>query len=159
MPMDVEARIEALERRVQTLEDELALLRLMTSYGPAVDTGDGEAAARLWLEDGVYDPDGPGALEGRSAIEAMLAGERHQSLVPGCAHLNGPAIVQIHGDRATAVGYSQVYATTAGKHRLFRMAANRWEFVRTPDGWKVERRTNRVLGSDRSVEVLRGAVD
>lgn len=157
--MESDARLDALEGRVRALEDELALLRLMTSYGPAVDTGDGEAAARLWLEDGVYDSDGPGALEGRGAIEAMLAGERHQSMVPGCAHLNGPAIVQIAGDRATAVGYSQVYSTTDKKHRLFRLAANRWEFVRTAEGWKVERRTNRALGTEPSLDVLRAALD
>jgi hypothetical protein len=155
--MDLETRIAALEDRVRELEDELALHRVMTSYGPAVDTGDSRAASRLWVEDGVYDADGPGALVGRSAIEGMLDGD-HQSLVPGCAHINGPAIVRVDGDRATAVGYSRVYETTDGRHRMFRLAANRWEFVRTADGWLVERRINRVLGSEASLDVLRSAL-
>jgi hypothetical protein len=51
-----------------------------------------------------------------------------------------------------------VYETTDGRHRMFRLAANRWEFVRTADGWRVERRTNRVLGSEASLDVLRSAL-
>jgi hypothetical protein len=40
-----------------------------------------------------------------------------------------------------------------------RLAANRWELVRTSDGWRAERRVNRRLGSPESLTVLRGALD
>lgn len=153
------ARIEALEERVRTLEDERAVARLVTSYGPAVDRGDAAAAAALWVEDGEYDAEGPGRMAGRSAIEAMVAGEGHQSMVPGCAHLNGPSVVRIDGDEAVAIGYSSVYRTDDGRHRLFRMAANRWELVRTADGWRAQRRVNRRLGSEASLLLLGGALD
>ncbi len=151
-------RIEALERRVRALEDELAVHRVVTAYGPAADSGDGAAAAALWVDDGVYDAEGPGRLEGRAAIEAMLMGEGHQSLVPGCAHTNGPSVVRIDGDTAVAVGYSRVYTTADGRHRLWRVAANRWELTRTADGWRVQRRVNRRLGSAESVAVLRSGL-
>lgn len=151
-------RIEALERRVRALEDELAVHRVVTAYGPATDSGDGAAAAALWVDDGVYDAEGPGRLEGRAAIEAMLMGEGHQSLVPGCAHTNGPSVVRIDGDTAVAVGYSRVYTTAEGRHRLWRVAANRWELTRTADGWRVQRRVNRRLGSAESVAVLRSGL-
>lgn len=152
-------RIEALERRVRALEDELAVTRLVTAYGPAADSGDAAAAAALWADDGVYDAEGPGRMEGRAAIEAMLMGERHQSMVPGCAHTNGPSVVRVDGDAAVAVGYSRVYTTADGRHRLWRVAANRWELRRTAEGWRAELRVNRRLGSPESVAVLRGALD
>lgn len=152
-------RLVALERRVQALEDELAVTRLVTRYGPAADTGDADAAAGLWTETGVYDAEGPGRLAGRAAIAGMLRGTAHQSMVPGCAHVNGPSVVHLAGDEAVVVGYSRVYRTDADGPRLMRLAANRWELVRTPEGWRAERRVNRRLGSAESLEVLRGALD
>ena len=150
-------RIEALEARLRAVEDELALYRLMTSYGPAADSGDGVKASELWSEDGVYDADGPGVMDGRGAIVAMLSDEGHQSMVPGCAHLNHPVVIQLDGDRATAVGYSQVWRTDDGTHRVFRLAANRWEFARTDAGWRVVRRTNRRLDTEAAREILHSA--
>ena len=48
--MTAEERIAALEQRLLRVEDELAIGRLMASYGPLVDAGDGvfenDAAAR-----------------------------------------------------------------------------------------------------------------
>jgi len=151
---DGEDRIRALEARLQVVEDELALYRLMTSYGPAADSGDGEKASEIWTEDGVYDSDGVGEMAGRGAIVAMLANEGHQAMVPGCAHVNTPAVITIDGDRAFAVGYSQVWRTDDGQHRVFRLAANHWEFTRTAEGWRVVRRTNRRLDTEASREIL-----
>jgi SnoaL-like protein len=147
-------RIGALEARLRAVEDELALYRLMTSYGPAADTGDGEKASEIWTEDGVYDSDGAGVLAGRGAIAGMLAGEGHQAMVPGCAHVNTPVVIDVDGDRATAIGYSQVWRTDDGTHRVFRLAANRWEFARTSEGWRVVRRTNRRLDTEAAREIL-----
>jgi hypothetical protein len=43
--------------------------------------------------------------------------------------------------------------------RIHRVAANRWELVRTADGWKIKRRTVRTIdGSDEPREILRGAL-
>ena len=154
---DLEARVDALEARLRAVEDELALYRLMTSYGPAADSGDGTKASEIWTEDGVYDVDSIGELAGRGAIAGMLGAEGHQALVPGCAHLNHPVIIQLDGDRATAVGYSQVWRTDDGTHRVFRVAVNRWEFARTGEGWRVVRRTNRRLGTEASREILHSA--
>ena len=152
---ELQERVSALEARLRAVEDELALYRLMTSYGPAADSGDGVKASKIWTEDGVYDADGPGVMSGRDAIVAMLSEEGHQSMVPGCAHLNHPVVIELDGDRATAVGYSQVWRTDDGKHRVFRLAANRWEFARTAEGWRVVRRTNRRLNTEPAREILR----
>ena len=47
-----EERLDRLEARVQALEDELAIIRLVASYGPLVDAGEADAVAALWAEDG-----------------------------------------------------------------------------------------------------------
>ncbi len=46
--MTAEARLAALEQRLRRVEDELAIGRLMASYGPLVDAGDADAVAGLW---------------------------------------------------------------------------------------------------------------
>ena len=43
--------------------------------------------------------------------------------------------------------------------RTWRVGANRWEFVRTADGWRVKQRINRVLNGDAEArELLRRGV-
>jgi hypothetical protein len=50
--MTVEERLAVLEQRLRRAEDELAIARLMASYGPLADAGDADAVAGLWAEDG-----------------------------------------------------------------------------------------------------------
>jgi hypothetical protein len=43
---------------------------------------------------------------------------------------------------------------------VHRVSANRWEFVRTDEGWKIKRRTLRPLnGAPSAREILGGALD
>ena len=69
----LQRRLGELERRLAAAEDRLALLQLVASYGPAVDSGSAAETARLWTENGVYDTY-PKVLEGRAAIEGMVTG-------------------------------------------------------------------------------------
>lgn len=139
-------RLAALERRVRLLEDELAIQRTIVRYGPAVDAGDGDGAAGVFTPDGVYDVD-VGRMEGRDAVRAMVAGARHQAMVGHCAHQMGPIVVSADGgDRATAIGYSTVFLQTPAGTHVYRVSLNRWELVRTDDGWLVDQRTTRLLG-------------
>lgn len=128
------------------------ITQLIAAYGPAVDSGDAEAAAALFTEDGWYDVAG-GRLEGRSAIADMVRGDAHQSLLRrGVAHVMGLPRVTVAGDRAVAVNHTTVYL----EGRVWRVAANRWELVRTADGWRVSGRTNRLLdGSPEARDLLR----
>ena len=90
---EAEDRFAALERRVQQLEDEVAVLRLVNSWGPAVDTGSSEAAGALWDEAGVLESD-LSHLEGPSAVVAMVESDGQQSLIrQGCAHVQSAPIV------------------------------------------------------------------
>lgn len=162
MPDDTDDRIAALELRLRAAEDRLALLQIVAGYGPAVDSGSPEATARIWTEDGTYDTF-PTVLEGHDALTAMVAGERHQGLIHGgAAHLLGVPHIQIDGDAAVVTQYSQLVLRDEGGdgYRIWRTGVNRWQFVRTADGWKATHRVNRPLdGSPGARAVLAEAVD
>jgi hypothetical protein len=160
-PLDVADRLAALEARVRLLEDEVALHRLMTSYGPAVDSGSADEAGALWTADGTYETDGgtAGVMQGSAGVAAMVRGKGHQSLLPNCAHQVGPGVVKVEGDRAEATTYSRVYLREGDTYRVWRVAVNEWHFVRTADGWRIERRINRSLGHPESAGLLRHALD
>ena len=152
---DLAATVTALARRVERLEDELAIHRLIVSYGLGVDVGDPDRAAAVFTDDGVYDVD-VGRMEGREAVRAMVRGSRHQEMVGHCAHQIGPAVVTLDGpDRASAIGYSRVYlATRAGTH-VYRVSTNRWRLVKREGRWLVAERTTRLLGHREALEPLR----
>ena len=172
---DLAARLTALERRLAEAEDKLAIYQLMSAYGPLVDSGDAKATSELWTQDGVYDwgagpkpADGtPVAKEGaagaaydRAEIAAMVNGAGHHEIIEGGAgHVIGLPHIVLDGHRAVATGYSRLYRWTGEAFIIWRVAANRWEFVRTPEGWRITSRVNRPLtGGDEPRRLLRAGI-
>jgi SnoaL-like domain len=144
----LDARLAALESRVRELEDHLAVLRLINSWGPAVDTGSSQQAGALWDESGVLESD-LSRLEGPAAVVAMVESDGQQALIrKGCAHVQSAPVVTIDGDHAVAVAYSQVFLHSENGHEVWRVSANRWDCHRTPDGWRLTRRVNRVIDGE-----------
>ena len=154
---DTATLVAQLADRVQLLEDTLAIMHIVSGYGPAVDSGSAEDVAGIWTEDGVYDVD-TGSMTGRAEIEAMVRSRSHQGYIHGgCAHLVGPPHILIDGDTAVATCHSQLVLrdTEQGVNRVARITANRWEFARVNGEWKVTVRTNRLLdGRDEAREIL-----
>ena len=153
-------RIVSLEARVRHLEDEADVLRLVFSWGPAVDSGSADEAGDLWDDLGVLESD-LSRLEGPSGVVAMVQSEGQQSLIQqGCAHVQSAPLVMIDGDSAVVTTYSQVYLHAEGGHNVWRVSANRWECRRTVAGWKLIRRVNRVIdGSPAPRQLLVQAID
>lgn len=146
---DLLARLEAVESRLRAVEDERAIVNLLASYGPLVDSGAEVETSQVWAEDGVYDVEGL-FMDGREAVKQMVLSQGHQSLIQnGSAHFNGPVAVFLDAsnpDAARAVCHSllilrnskdQFFVARAGSH-LFTLA-------RTAEGWKIARRTTRLL--------------
>lgn len=132
---------------VQHLLDAETIRNLIASYGPLADAGDAAGVAALWTEDGIYDVGGFGVARGRSEIAGLIESDTHRALMAvGCAHVLSPHHIQITGTRAVATGYSTVYRQTADGLELWRVAANRWELMRSPSGWQVTLRRNRPIG-------------
>lgn len=154
--------VQTLAARVAELEDRLAIARLMASYGPAADSGSAQAVADIWTEDGRYDA-GVVAFENASEIATMVSTDPHQRFIAvGAAHIVSPPLIEIRGDRATATCYQQVVFRDEASdgYRTWRVSANRWEWLRTPDGWRVTARWNRPLdGSEDARALLRSAFE
>jgi len=132
--------------RLAALEDKEAIRDLIARYGPLADAGDCAGAAALWTQDGVYEVGGFGDYRGRAAIQALLEGEAHQSLIgDGSAHVLGPPVIALDGDRAVARNHSVVFRNIGDHWVAHRASANVWHLARTAEGWRVARRINRLL--------------
>ncbi len=157
----VEDRLAALEQRLGAAEDHLQILNLLNSYGPLVDSGTGEPAAELWLAGGGYSRSKAGGGTARAIapedLVAMYASDGHRTLVDnGVSHLTATPIITVDGDSAHAVGYSFVVLRESDRWILWRAAINEWSLARTPEGWRIAERLNRVLdGSQDSHDVMR----
>jgi SnoaL-like domain len=163
-----------LEQRVRAIEDRLEIYNLIASHPPSADTGADAYAEAIYTEDGVFDrgPNLSGAT-GNKAIAASLKSDGHQAAIAGgLAHFTALPHIALDGDKAVVTSYLQIltpdqtgalvevpnHGASRGYH-IHRVVTNRWELVRTAAGWKVKRRTLRLVdGSEPSREILRGAL-
>jgi SnoaL-like domain len=164
----------SLEDRVRAIEDRLEIYNLIASHPPSADTGGKDHIAACWVEDGVFDRgESLSSPRGRDTIaEHVLTPEHQAAIQGGIAHFTGLPHVSIDGDSAVVISYLQILVPQtqgepvdvpnhgSGKgFRVHRMVANRWELVRTPQGWKIKRRALRQLdGSEPARALLRGAL-
>jgi SnoaL-like domain len=170
MPSDAAATIE---ERLRAIEDRLEIYNLIASHPPSADTGAKPYIESIFTEDAVLDLGGAKIAAGSSAISEMSQRPAHQDAIKaGLAHFAGLPHVTIDGDRAVVTSYLQIITPhpTADEtevpahgvsrgHRIHRVGANRWELVRTPQGWKIKRRAFRTLdGSPAALDILRQAL-
>jgi hypothetical protein len=142
---ELRAMVEKLAARVRVLEDQAEITQLVAQYGPAVDSGSGEAAAALWTDDGAFDAIPHMKMRGRDDIVGMVHGAGHQSLLRGgCAHVLTVPHVVIMGDEATGRSHALQlrWDADAARFWVFRVSANTWRWARTPQGWRVTERVN-----------------
>jgi len=165
----------SLERRLRAVEDRLEIYNLIAGHPPSADTGAAAYAEAVYAEDGVFDR-GPGltSANGNKVIGAMLQSPAHQAAIAGgLAHFTGLPHVTIDGDNAVVISYLQIltpnksgepievpnHGASRGYH-IHRVVTNRWDLVRTASGWKIKRRTLRLVdGTEPSRDILRGALN
>jgi hypothetical protein len=163
----------SVEDRIREIEDRLAIYNLIASHPPAADTGSGAYTTNSFTEDGVIDLGGSKTATGNKVIGQNQGSPGHKAAIAGgLAHFAGLPRVDVDGDTAIATSYLQIltphptadpvevpnHGSSRG-FRVHRVGANRWELVRTRDGWKIKRRTLRTLdGSEPALELLRGAL-
>ena len=165
----------SLEARLRAVEDRLDILNLIASHPPSADTGADYYTVQVYTEDGVFDR-GEKLLgaTGNKEIAAIVQTPGHQAAIRGgLAHFAGLPHIVIDGDEAVVTSYLQILTPqTSGEpvevsnhgaskgFRIHRVAANRWELIRTLQGWKIKRRTLRPLdGSEPAREILRRALE
>jgi hypothetical protein len=160
-----------IERRLRAIEDRLEIYNLIAGHPPSADTSNGPYAEAVFTADAVFDrgPDLSGAT-GAKAISANLQSAGHQAAIAeGLAHFTSLPHVTINGDTAVVVSYLQIltpkksgemvdvpnHGGSRGYH-IHRVVTNRWDLVRTASGWKIKRRTLRLVdGSEPAREILR----
>jgi SnoaL-like domain len=171
--MDMNAT-RSLEDRLRAIEDRLEIYDLIASHPPSADTGGKDHIAASWVDDGVFDRGGNlSSPRGRDAISDQVLSPEHQAAIArGLAHFTGLPHVVIDGDSAIVTSYLQILVPqTQGDSvevpnhgsskgfRVHRLTANRWELVRTREGWKIKHRTLRPLdGSEGARQILQQAI-
>ena len=163
-----------LEQRIRAIEDRLEIYNLIASHPPSADTGADYYAEATYTDDGVFDR-GPNLSggSGNKAIGANLKSPGHQAAIAGgLAHFTGLPYIELDGDHAVVTSYLQIltpnksgeaievpnHGASRGYH-IHRVVTNRWELVRTAAGWKIKRRSLRLVdGSEPSREILRQAL-
>jgi hypothetical protein len=170
--MDQQSR--TVEQRIRAIEDRLEVYNLIAGHPPSADTGADYYAEAVYTDDGVFDR-GPGltGASGNEALGALLKSDGHQAAIAGgLAHFTGLPYIELDGDTAAVTSYLQIltpnksgaavevpnHGASRGYH-IHRVVTNRWELVRTAVGWKIKRRTIRLVdGSEPSREILREAL-
>jgi uncharacterized protein (TIGR02246 family) len=141
-----QATAPTLEQRVQRVEDELAIRRVITAYSNTQDAHDYDGYVALFAQDGEW-VSGANVYKGREAIKKMLVG-LYGAPPPGYVngesfHISFNADVRLSGNTARAVS----------RHVLFMrgptgtpvpMLSGRYddEFVRENGEWKIRRRVD-----------------
>ena len=165
---------KSFEERIRAIEDRLEIYNLIASHPPSADTAGSDHIAASWVEDGVFDRgENLSSPRGRENIAKQVLSADHQAAIErGLAHFTSMPHVAIDGDSAVVTSYLQIlvpqtqgdpvdvpnHGSSKG-FRIHRMTANRWELVRTAQGWRIKRRTLRQLdGSQPARNILRQAI-
>jgi hypothetical protein len=150
----------SLEDRIRRIEDHLAIYQLVVAYGPAVDAVDYDQIFELWTEDCVYDLEGIGVYRGHEGFRAMLDEPDSPSpklLDGGSAHVLSLPYIVIEGDEAVATNYGRIYTRKGEGFVAVRVVASRWHLVRTPKGWRIKHRVNRIANGSEAARSLLAA--
>ena len=135
----------SLEQRVQRMEDESQIRRMLIEYGAFLDAKDYKSYAALFAKDGVW-TGGFGSFTGPAAIEAMLT-DNLGAPEPGFVnkanfHMLTNPVITIDGDRAQ-VESKYLFWTRSPDDKPTPLLAGRYvdEFVREGGQWKIAHRT------------------
>lgn len=153
-----EARLTALETRLQMLEDKEAIRELFNRYGFTADTGDAKGWSETWAEDGVFDG-GKFVNSGRAnffnGIEDPNGVHKRDIEGKGSLHTTGSVTIRIDGLKAWAEGPTMVWVRDGATFKVFTAAYNHWDLQKNNGRWEVARRVARSVAPGRAAEVFK----
>lgn len=132
----------SIEARLQRVEDELAIRRVLVDYAAFLDSRDYDAYAALFAPDGEW-TGGGGSHKGRAAIRAMLADVLGPAGAANRAnfHLITNPRVTVEGDRAHATSrYLFVMRGADGRPQPSLAGIYTDDLVRVNGQWLIQRR-------------------
>ncbi len=147
--LPAQAQSPALEQRVQRIEDEAAIRKVILDYAVHLDARDFDNYVALFARDGTWQ-NGATIKHGRDEIRQMLVGIYGEQK-PGSVNTDSYRIVsnvevELNGDRATA--HSRQLTIMRGENgtptpRLSGIYDD--EFIREDGAWKILHRTDRTI--------------
>lgn len=143
------ARLEALEKRVQVLEDQEGIRECLARYGFNADLGRSQEWVNTWTEKGVYDlgpdhkPTGPDEL-----MNKVIQGKGHKSIENHSQHTVCNLFIRVNGNTAWAEGYSVVFVLQNGQYGAWTNGYNHWEFEKRGHRWYMTLRYRRAVGME-----------
>lgn len=144
-PLAAQPSSLSLEQRVERMEAESAIRKVLVEYGAYLDARDYAAYSRLFAQDGVW-TGGFGSFTGPAAIEAMLK-DNLGAPEPGFInkqnfHMMSNPLIAVDGDRAQVTS-SYLFWTRSSANTPNPALAGRYvdQFVRENGQWKIAQRT------------------
>ena len=158
--------------RVTATEDHLEILNLLAGSAISSDVASEAYWTKMFTHDATFDR-GTKQDKGRDEILKIInAPDQKEAIKAGMTHLPMLPHITLKGDSAVATGYLLiVMPDSAASHvklpgkgvspgfSIYQLTINRWELMRTTEGWKVSKRTVRHLSSDDSRDILKQAIE
>lgn len=165
-------RLAAQEQRIQQLEDEREISRLLSLYGFLVDLPGDQDWVDLFAEDGSVDMvfghgayAGVGEVKGHEALLEFITdsngvGRKRPGNFLNIMHMQGNnETIHIDGATATANSYSWVLRREEdGSLKITTGGVNRWHFRKVDGRWFIVKRTRREVGDPLNAELLEATV-
>ena len=134
----------SIEARLQRVEDQLEIQRVLIEYGKFLDAKDYASYAGLFAKDGEW-TGGFGHFTGPAAIQKMLE-DKLGKAAPGYInkssyHLMSSPLITVTGDKATAES-RYLFFTASADNKPIPTLAGRYvdSFLREGGAWKIRRR-------------------
>ena len=136
MPQDVEARLQALETKIQDLSDREAIRSLRFRYHECINGEELDAIPGLFTEDAELDFDYLGKATGRAEIAKFF--QQVESLLSFVKQFIHNHAVDVQGDHGK--GYAYLEAKTIAKGEAYVVAARYDdEYVKQNGQWKFKK--------------------
>lgn len=158
--------------RIKAMEDRLDILNLLAGSAISSDVASEAYWQKMFTHDAVFDR-GQGRQDtGQAEILKIIKDpNQKEAIKAGMTHLPMLPYITLNGDSAVATGYLLIvmpdsaasHVKLAGKgvspgFSIYQLTVNRWQFVRTTEGWKVTRRIVRPISSNDSRDILKQAI-
>jgi hypothetical protein len=159
--------------RIVAAEDRLEIQNLLAGSAFSSDVASEAYWKKMFTKDAVFDRGQELQDKGRDEILKIIKDPAQKEAIKfGMTHLAMLPHIMVNGDSAVATGYLLiVMPDTAASHvklpgkgvssgfSIYQLTVNRWQLVRSTDGWKVSKRTVRPLSSNDSRNILERAIE
>ena len=130
--------MEALIRRLQSLEDRIALQDLIVEYCAQIDRSNVEGVVDCFAEEAVLDLTGLGLsrLQGRGEIREFFTSV-FATMAHNAHYSSNFKLDALDGDRASAHAYVHAVGKSTDGGDVLVYAKHEFDAVRTDGGWKI----------------------